>query len=121
MMYPMKKSKTRLEGEVMREVGDYLKDNGYFFWRSNNGAVYDTRKGSYRHLPRFSRRGLPDYSIVFNGTYIGIEIKREGGKLRPEQIQFRDEVHAHGGCYFVIHSGKEMELCLKARGFYPRQ
>ncbi len=114
----MPKETPRLEADVLAEVGQYLSDNYYFFWRNNNAAVYDTRKKAFRHLPLFARRGVPDYSVVFNGTFIGIEVKREGGKMRPEQEKFRDEIHAHGGIFFTVTSGKMLEELLKARGLY---
>jgi len=110
------KKKPPLESEVLRDVCEYLTDNGYFFWRSNNIPVFGKNNGgnmTFRSLPKYTPRGLPDVMVVHNAEFIGIEVKRVGAKLRPEQETFRDNLNAHGGIYIVVHSKKELDFIFK--------
>ena len=110
------KEKTPLESEVLRDICKYLEDNYYFFWRSNNIPVFgmnNAGKRTFRALPKFTPRGLPDIMLVHNAEFVAIEVKRIGAKLRPEQITFRDNLQAHGGTYLVVHSEKELASEMK--------
>lgn len=110
------KDVTPLESEVLREVCEYLTKHGYFFWRSNNIPVFamnNAGKMTFRSLPKYTPRGLPDIMLVYNAQFIAIECKRIGAKLRPEQVEFRDNLRAHGGIYFVATSTKLLGSLIK--------
>jgi hypothetical protein len=40
--------------------------------------------------------------------YIGIEVKRPGGKLSPHQERFRDNLQQAGGVYVVAYSVEDV-------------
>jgi len=112
------KQKTPLESDILREVCEYLSDEGYFFWRSNNIPVFgrnNAGKMTFRSLPKYTPKGLPDLIIVLKGYFIAVEVKRAGAKLRPEQEEFKKTCNANGGIYFVVHSQEEMETLLLNR------
>lgn len=62
------------EEQVQRTVLDALRSLGYT-WHHNA----DSRR---------STAGLPDIVAVRNGTIVMLEIKKEQGRLRPEQIEW---------------------------------
>lgn len=118
------KEKTPLEKDTMREICEFLQDNYYFFWRSNNIPVFGKNNGgkmTFRALPKFTPRGLPDIIVVRNASFIAIEVKRIGAKLRPAQEDFKIKCNAHGGIYIVAYSCKDVELILSNLGFDKRE
>ena len=94
------------ESVIVREVCDYLKERGIFFWRSNNIPVFG------RSLPKYTPKGLPDIFAIIRGHCIGIEVKRptgedgdrerngrkvRGGKLSPFQAEFGTKLRHYAG------------------------
>jgi hypothetical protein len=103
------------ESEVVREICDWLHNNEYFFWRSNNIPAPG------RAMPKYTPRGLPDVFVVVEGIMVGVEAKREGsdterekngrkvrvGKLSGEQADFGTALILNGSKYIVVHSLNE--------------
>lgn len=111
---------TPLESEVLRECCEYLDKMGYFFWRSNNIPVFAKNNAgnmTFRSLPKYTPRGLPDIMCVSQGDFIAIECKRLGAELREEQKEFRNNLNAHGGIYIVVHSLSELRMRFIALGY----
>lgn len=117
-MEASKKDKGRgkvLEKDIQREICEWLKANHIFFWRSNNVPVFSTSNDGvrrFRSLPKDTPRGLPDIMIVEQGKFIGVEVKRPGMKLRPEQGEYGTKLVLAGGNYLVAHSLNEFVLNL---------
>lgn len=114
----MAENKGKTENDIMREACQYLTDSKVFFWRSNNIPIFgrnNAGKMTFRAMPKFSRKGVPDLIIVNRGKFIGIEVKREKAKLRPDQIIFKDDLISNGGFYHVIRS---LEECKKLVNYY---
>lgn len=116
----------KVETDLLREVGNWLHEQKYFFWRSNNIPAAGRRLGVYRTLPKYTPAGLPDFFIVWRGHVIGIECKRrEGGidgkqreangrivregLLSPEQAEFGVELVTNGGQYSVVRSLQDLK------------
>ncbi len=54
--------------------------------------------------------GIADLLILIeSGNWVMLELKSAGGKLRPEQEEFRDEVTRLGGKYLVLSADLTME------------
>jgi hypothetical protein len=103
-----------LEKDIQREICDWLASKGYFFWRSNNIPVYgfsnDGRR-RFRALPKYTPRGLPDIICIHRGTFIAIEVKRPGAKLRPEQAEFATKLVTQGGFHILAFSLSDVKVC----------
>ncbi len=111
------------ETQILLEICDWLKKEGFFFWRSNNIPAGGRTFGTFRALPKYTPRGLPDIMIVRNGTFIGLEVKREGsederekngrkiraGKLTPDQAEWGVGLTVSGGEYYCVHSLQEVK------------
>ena len=95
------KSENRIQSEIMVE----LSKRGHKVWRANAGKVQDARTGTWiKLLPR----GFSDlFGFKSDGTAIFIEVKTPVGKLRPEQIKFRDAVMEYPVIYGVARSAEE--------------
>lgn len=61
-------------------------------------------------------KGWPDYIIVHNGRFIGIELKIPGNYPSPEQRAFGDCLTAQGGAWTVARSLDQVEAFLRAEG-----
>ena len=99
--------KAILERDILNDVCGYLKENRFFFWRSNNIPVFGKNNGgkmTFRSMPRHSMKGVPDIIVVVEGQFLGIEVKRPKAKLRPDQNIFKGLCEAHGGKYHVVYS-----------------
>ena len=49
-------------------------------------------------------RGVPDRLIIYNGNVLFVELKKPGGKLRPDQIKCISKFNDHFIPVFVIDS-----------------
>ncbi len=106
-----KENKEPLEKDIQNEILDWLSNRELFFWRSNNIPVFSRSNDGvkrFRSLPKHTPRGLPDIIIVHQRNFIALEVKRPGGKVRPEQREFGDKVIKNGGHYFIVTSLKEV-------------
>lgn len=104
-----------LEKDIQREIADWLHLNNFMFWRSSNvpamGRVGANGEMRFRALPKDTPRGLPDLMIIVEGKFIGIEVKRPGAKLRPEQGNFGMRLVSAGADYYCVHSLTEFLNC----------
>lgn len=87
-----------IQSDLILEVSR-LFANDLTIWRSNTGAAFD-REG---RMIKFGVKGQADISGIMKplGTRIEIEVKRPGGKQRPEQKQYGQMIKDHGGVYLL--------------------
>ena len=102
-----------LESAIQREICDYLDSKKYFFWRSNNVPVFAMSNDGvrrFRSLPKFTPKGLPDILLVrYDGVLVGIEVKRPGAKLKPDQANFALKMIKAKAFYHVVRSLDELK------------
>ena len=101
-----------LEADIQRTILDYLALRGIFHYRNNSGAMVSEYKGRKRFM-RFGAAGSPDIVCVIGGRYVGIEVKRPGGKQSDDQKEFQARLEAAGGRYLVVHSVEQIHELLK--------
>ncbi|MBP3958368.1 VRR-NUC domain-containing protein [Gemmata sp. G18] len=81
--------------------------NRVFVWRNNTGGFKHPVTGKYI---RFGFPGSPDLlGMTRSGRFLGIECKREGGRLEDSQKRFKEQCEASGGIYLVIRSIDDLE------------
>lgn len=113
------KKEIPLEKVVQRSICDYLQAKGYFFWRSNNIPVFGRNNAgmkTFRSMPKHTPKGLPDIIMIHRGEFIGLEVKREGAKLRPDQQKIGCQIVDNGGYYYVVHNLVELVKYLDRHG-----
>ena len=63
------------------------------------GEARSERTGS--RLKRMgTKKGQPDFLLLWKGRAIGLELKTEKGRMTPEQVQAREEWTTAGAVYF---------------------
>jgi hypothetical protein len=107
------KPKKPLEKDIQKQILDYLALCRILAWRNQSTGIFDPRRGVFRTLTGL--KGVPDIlGILFDGTFLGIEVKRPGGRMSPEQQAFMAQAKAKGACVFMAESvgavEKELEL-----------
>lgn len=104
-----------LEKDIQREICEWLNTHKFFFWRSNNIPVFGMNNGgkkTFRSLPKYTPKGIPDIIVIHNGKFIGLEVKRPKAKLRPDQAIFKGNVEDNGGYYHEVHSVDEVDTIM---------
>ena len=99
--------KQKLEKETQKEICDWLALNKFFFWRSNNLPVFSMSGSGYktfRAMPKYSPKGLPDIIVITGGKFIGIEVKRKGAKQSADQVHFMNSCRNNGGEYLLAYT-----------------
>ena len=97
------------EVDIQSAVCDYLALKGYFFWRNNNTPIYNPTSNSFRAMPKYALKGLPDIFVLTDGGYlVGLEIKTHKGKLSDNQKEIQKRFNDIGAEYYVIRSVDEL-------------
>ncbi len=71
-------------------------------YRINNVGVWDEKKGMHRKGN--TEKGLPDIVMIYEGRYIGIEVKAGSDRLSEDQKKRKFEIERAGGVYFECRS-----------------
>jgi len=104
----MTTDKGPLEGDIQKTICQYLSllmaQGKLFFWRQNTSAIFDHKSKSFRAMPKFALKGVPDIIIVKGPFVIFLEVKRKGTKQSPDQVQFEKYCKAQGCEYYVVRS-----------------
>jgi hypothetical protein len=101
--------KRSTESEIQAAICDYLTFKGYLFSRTNNSPIYDTTRGAFRAMPKYTRRGWPDICLLNKGTFYAIEVKSESGAQSIEQKQLETEIILNGGKYIIVRSIDDLQ------------
>lgn len=101
------------EASIQRAILDWLHIKKFFFWRSNNIPVFGTNNAgqrTFRAMPKYSLKGIPDIIVLHRGKFIGLEVKRPLARLSPEQIEFATNCGINGGVYYKVESLEDVLL-----------
>lgn len=91
----------RLESAVEAECDEALQRAGWYVREIQN--------------KRRIKKGFSDRLILRRGRVVFVEYKTKTGRQRPEQIEFMNEIRAHGGEYRIVR-GLEDIMDLLGRG-----
>jgi hypothetical protein len=106
------------ESDVLSACLEYLRYRGIFCWRNNAGAI-PTKAGGFRKF--VGAKGAADIlgvlpvrvpvggDAVTVGVLLAVEVKKPGGRLRPEQRAFLNAIGDRGGFSCVVTSVAELE------------
>jgi len=96
--------KNATEQQIQKAISDYLKLKHYVIFKHRNVGIFkqDTKK----YIPlAFGEKGIPDLiACAPDGRFWGIEVKRKGGRVSPDQTDFIARVRKNGGIAFVAYS-----------------
>ena len=94
-----------LEKDIQNACCEYLELKRHLFWRQNTAPVYDPTKKVFRSMPKYAMKGIPDIIVLTEGGYfVGIEVKRPGGKPSKDQKEFAQKCQRIGAEYHIVTS-----------------
>lgn len=93
------------EQQVLNAIIEWLTWNNVCHWRNNSGAFRDSRG----HFYRYGAIGSPDIICIEGGLFVGIEVKRKGGKQSPKQKEFQEMIEKADGIYVLADCIEEVE------------
>jgi hypothetical protein len=106
---PQAALKRASEHEIQRQILDWLKIMGFFYWRNNTGTSGPMFHNGKRRFVRFGTPGSPDIFVVDDGQIYGIEVKAEGKKVSELQMNFGMELTRAGGKYIVASKLEDVQ------------
>ena len=86
------------EKKIENQIKKWLDKQGYW-WMKVHGDL-------------FQKSGVPDILACINGRFVGIEVKRPGGKVSALQDYNIEQIRASGGVAFVATSVDEVRFNL---------
>ena len=90
-----------LEREIHAEIEAWLKSKGAYYVHSRMDIRTTTR------------RGVPDFLILWSGSFYAVEVKRPGQKLKMHQIGELCWIEREGGRVGIAHSLAEFKSILE--------
>lgn len=87
-------------------------------WRNNVGAMKVPDKNRGHRYVRFGQKGHPDI-IGYkegDGSFVCWEVKRKGGRVRPEQKQFVQDTEG-SNVFSGIGTSNDLEMKLREYGW----
>ena len=87
-----------VENDLLNLVIDYAQRMGWLVAHFRPAMLKD---GTWRTAVSADGKGFPDLVLVRERVVVWVELKKEGGKLSPEQIVWRDALQAAGQEWYV--------------------
>lgn len=86
-----------LEKDIVAAIRRYLATLGedVFFWKEHGGA--------------YGTSGVPDIICCYRGRFLGLEVKRPGGRLTPLQERTLARINAAGGIARRVESVEDVK------------
>jgi hypothetical protein len=97
------------ESDIQRAICDYLAYRKVFFWRQNTAPTFDRASQTYRAMPKYAMRGVPDIIAIKGGQFIGLEVKTATGRLSADQKTFEAYSKQAGAQYHVVRSINDVQ------------
>ena len=104
------------EHEVQKAICKYLDIRKVCYWAVPNGGNRNKREAG-RLKAEGVKAGVPDLTIVYDGLYYGLEVKKPAtktpkGYLSKQQKDMIKKIEASGGSVKVVYSVADVILWL---------
>lgn len=109
----MGSKETPIQSAIMQYLYYQAKEKPLFYWRANNTPVPITQRGKTIGFRPGGIKGIPDINAIYNGLYIGLEVKATDGKQSPDQKIVEAEITRAGGLYYIVRSVDDVEKIIK--------
>ena len=100
--------KPPLERDITNEITNWLKKQKECWYYKVAAKPAQVKEGSFAR----QRTGIPDLSVIYRGRSVWFEVKRPGGKLRPNQAKEIARMQAAGAEVFLVRSLEEVKTIL---------
>lgn len=107
-----------LEGPIHKAIKDLLDLLGLLYHHSPNELDMSGKEAQIcvsKAKRRGMRPGWPDFEIIHNGRFYGLEVKAETGQS-DVQRQVQADIERCGGFYAIVRSADEAQMQLKEWG-----
>lgn len=81
------------EKNIENKIKNYLKQHDIYYFKVHGNG--------------FMRAGIPDIVACINGKFVGIEVKRPGGKASPLQLINIENIIKNKGFAYIVYSFEE--------------
>jgi hypothetical protein len=106
------------ESQLLRQVLQWLALKGVLHWRANSGGGLRRGRGG-RTVPVVGNpEGTPDIICILPpfGRLVGIEVKAQGGKLRPAQEAWAANARRAGALVLCVRSIEDLVEAMRKEG-----
>lgn len=100
------------EKSIETSIISWLKLNGYFAFKIENGGVHNAKSGGHFFNHRTRLAGIADICLLVNATSVWLEVKSAIGKQSNHQKAFEQMVKESGNHYFLVRSIEDVEQCI---------
>ena len=107
----MPKKKTTLElseRQIEIQILEYLNLKGIFAWKVKTMGTFDPVAKKFRTPSKYYITGQPDISAIYQGKFIGIEVKSKTGKASRNQLAFLQRIRENGGIAIIARSVEDV-------------
>lgn len=102
-----------LEKDIQKKILIWLGLKGIFAWTNKTQGTFDPVRRVFRTSNQL--KGVPDIlGVLPDGRFLGIEVKRKGGIVSPEQSAFIGKASRLGALCFVAYSVDDVIQNLKS-------
>ena len=100
---------------IQRSILDGLSYLGLLCWRQQSIPVPIRRGTRIVGLRRADPHtvGMPDICALYQGMFLGIEVKNEKGRQSPEQKRWQKLIEENGGIYLIARDWNTVEAQVK--------
>lgn len=90
-----------LEKDIVAAIKKYLASlgSGVFCWKEHGGP--------------YAAAGIPDIICCYHGRFVGLEVKRPGGKLTERQQRTIEKIRRAGGIACRVESVADVKAALE--------
>ncbi len=120
---PMKTFSDKSANDLTKAIIAYAKIKDFFAERQSSEGRYRPGKevtnvmGQKKQLPGQwlpgQGKGKADIKALIKGRLIEIEVKHGRDKLRPEQIEYKQQIERSGGVYLVVKTWEDFYQQIK--------
>ena len=96
---------------LTKAIRAHLKTLGMPSFRINVMGVYNKETGKY--MKSNATLGMPDILTIYNGVFIGIEVKFGRDSQKDKQKERQEEIEAAGGYYIIAKEFEQLKTDLK--------
>ena len=97
-----------LERDITADITKWLSKQKECWWYKVTAKPAQVKEGSFAR----QRTGIPDLCVIYQGRNVWFEVKRPGGKLRPNQQNEIGKIQAARGEVFVVYSLDDVKAIL---------